>query len=474
MQYSKNKYPPRPGLFEDLSQPHSKKNLLCIWPPGLNGNNLLQELSESGWHILPVESAGEQRELLAGREVSVGLVLVDCSWDQAHLENAYRAILGAPQLTWYAVLADRRPMSSAVCNLVAVHCDDFFSPPYDTRRIQQTLGHGAGMYLLRQHTLKPQVAGSIFEGMIGESELMLRLFRDVKKIARSDAPVLLHGESGTGKELTARAIHHLSRRAGGPFKVVNCAAVPASLIQSELFGHEKGAFTGAQARYKGRLESAQGGVIFLDEISDMPLEQQVNLLRFLEDKCIERLGGSSKIEVDVRVIAATHDNLDRAVGEGTFREDLFYRLNVLRIDLPSLRERSQDIEVLARFAIQQFAEEAGNQRVRGFTRDAVAAMQAHDWPGNVRELVNRVRRALVMTEGHVISAADLDLRGGTAGTTGEQGELKTLEDFRDDADRRAVIAALRTANHNVSRAARILQISRTTLYRMMDKLDIPG
>ena len=471
MNFRKDRVLHTQGLFGGHMAGSEEKNLLCLWRPLPGTNNLLEELSDAGWRILRCDNSAQLREILAGTHVTVGMVLVDCASEQAQLEDIYSAIRSASQLTWYAVLADRRPMSSAACDLVAVYCDDFFSPPYDTRRIKQSLGHGAGMCLLRQRNLQEQLGTPAFEGMIGKSESMNSLFRNIQKIAKSDAPVLLLGESGTGKELTARAIHHLSSRSNGPFKVINCAAVPASLIQSELFGHEKGAFTGAQSRYQGRLETAQHGVIFLDEISDMPLEQQVNLLRFLEDKCIERLGGSDRIELDVRVIAATHDNLSDAVEDGGFREDLYYRLNVLRLNLPSLRDRLQDVEALANFALLRFAEEAGNGTVRGFTRDAVHAMENHSWPGNVRELINRVRRALVMAENHMITASDLDLEPGGKDAV-EQRVLLTLEDYRQEADRRAIESALRQTRHNISEAARQLEISRTTLYRMMEKLSI--
>jgi DNA-binding NtrC family response regulator len=247
---------------------------------------------------------------------------------------------------------------------------------------------------------------------------------------------------------------------------VNCAALPATLIQSELFGHEKGAFTGATSRRIGRLESAAGGTLFLDEISDMPLDQQVNLLRFLEEKSIERVGGNQQIKIDVRIVVATHDSLQHAVDQGGFREDLFYRLNVLELEIPSLRERASDIELLANFVIKKFSKESGRQRKRGFDKHALRAMNAYPWPGNVRELINRVRRAMVMSEGRFISSIDLGL------DIAKNLPKATLRASRSKVDKTAILSALLHSHDNMSQAARELGISRTTLYRMINKFDI--
>ena len=230
--------------------------------------------------------------------------------------------------------------------------------------------------------------------MVGVSAPMQAVFRNLRKIAAVDAPVLITGETGTGKELAARAIHERSRRSSGPFVAVNCAALPATLIQSELFGYERGAFTGAQRRKIGSIESANGGILFLDEIGDLSLDLQVNLLRFLEESAIQRVGSPKEIPVDVRVIAATHDDMERATAEGRFREDLYYRLNVLRLEMPMLRARGEDIEVLARFFFEKFRQETSH-KVIGFSPEALQSMADYDWPGNVRELINRVRRATV-------------------------------------------------------------------------------
>src|SRR5690606_11635742 len=234
-----------------------------------------------------------------------------------------------------------------------------------------------------------------FNGMLGTGERMQTIFQNIRKVATSDAPVLILGESGTGKEMTARAIHERSSRRDGPFVAINCSAIPESLIESELFGHEKGAFTGAHAQRKGRIESAEGGTLFLDEIGEIPLLLQVKLLRFLQDQRIERVGGRQEIAVNARILAATNADLKKGMGDGTFREDLFYRLAVIQIGLPPLRDRDDDILVLAQAFLQRYAHESAKENIT-FAPDALRAIRQHEWPGNVRELQNRVRRGVIM------------------------------------------------------------------------------
>ncbi|WP_458525152.1 sigma-54 interaction domain-containing protein [Onishia taeanensis] len=305
--------------------------------------------------------------------------------------------------------------------------------------------------------------GTLLE-MLGTTPSMESLFDTIQKVAAVDAPVFINGESGTGKELTARSIHDLSFRCEGPFNAVNCGALPTHLVQSELFGHEKGAFTGAVQRKIGRIEATQGGTLFLDEIGDLPLDMQVNLLRFLEDHKVQRIGGAGDITVDVRVLAATHIDLERAVDEGKFREDLYHRLNVLQVAVPSLRERIQDIELIADHFLDKFSRESAT-RVRGFSQDSREVMQQYQWPGNVRELINRVRRATVMCDNRLISPEDLGLER-------RSNDLRhpiTLEKARDMAEHDVVNAALVRNKYKVQKAAKELGISRVTLYRMMEK-----
>ena len=299
-------------------------------------------------------------------------------------------------------------------------------------------------------------------GMVGHSQAIVSLRQQISKVAATEAPVLIGGESGSGKELAARAIHNGSRRAQGPFVAVNCGAISPGLIQSELFGHERGAFTGAQLSKHGLIEAANGGTLFLDEIAELPLELQANLLRFLQERVINRVGATRSLPVDARVVAASHVDLAQAAATGRFREDLYYRLNVLPIVVPPLRERLADVPVLAQHFLQ--ACQAGlRRRVEGFSRPALAAMMVHPWPGNVRELHNRVQRACVMTDRRLITAADLGLSDATL-----QADLG-LDAVRTRAEREAVALALGRTGRNVSLAARELGVSRMTLYRLMDK-----
>jgi DNA-binding NtrC family response regulator len=307
--------------------------------------------------------------------------------------------------------------------------------------------------------------------MVGASPAMHRVFATIRKFGATNAPLLITGESGTGKELAARAVHERSTYAKGPFVAINCAALPPTLVAAELFGYEKGAFTGATQRRIGRLESAHGGTIFLDEIGDLPLEQQAHLLRFLQEKTIDRVGGTRPITVEARVIVATNVDLRRAVQTKQFREDLFYRLNVLTLHLPALRERGHDIELLATFFLRKFAEEQGRVAA-GFTDDAWARIRSHDWPGNVRELIGCIRRAVVMAEKPWISAHDLGLdENACPRVIRTSGSVVARRGNIDEATLRE---ALHRADGNVTNAARALDVSRMTIYRLMRRFGIEG
>jgi DNA-binding NtrC family response regulator len=303
--------------------------------------------------------------------------------------------------------------------------------------------------------------------MIGSSPPMLALYAAIDKIAGARAPVLITGESGVGKELAARAIHQASARHAGTFIPVNCGAIPETLIESHLFGHEKGAFTGAYNKQIGSIEAANGGTILLDEIGDLPIASQASLLRFLQESTVARIGSAYQTRVDARVIAATHVDLAAAVRAGRFREDLFYRLNVLPVDVPPLRERSIDILPLADHIFEE--NRAGKApNVRGFSADARVAMQRHLWPGNIRELINRIQRAMVMCDGPLITAKDLQLSAREAGCNCGG----SLANARDHMERDIVESALARTGYNVAAAARGLGISRVTLYRLIKRLTI--
>jgi two-component system NtrC family response regulator len=305
-----------------------------------------------------------------------------------------------------------------------------------------------------------------FEGMIGSSAPMKEVFNAIRKVASTDAPVLILGESGTGKEMAALAIHRRSPKKNGPFVAINCGAIPETLLESELFGHEKGAFTGAHAQRIGRIESAAGGTLFLDEMGELPLTLQVKLLRFLQEKTIERVGGRKEIQIDTRVIAATNLDLTKAVAGGKFREDLYYRLAVVVIKLPPFRARDKDIRLLAQSFLQRFAAQ-NNKANAAFEPDALRAIERHQWPGNVRELENRVKRAVIMCENDRLTAHDLELTDSLPAQP-----VNNLKSARESLEREMVQNALRRSGGKISSAALDLGVSRPTLYELMDKLGI--
>jgi DNA-binding NtrC family response regulator len=312
--------------------------------------------------------------------------------------------------------------------------------------------------------------------MVGNSAVMYEVFEQVRRFAACDVPVLITGESGTGKELVARAIHERSGRAAGPYVALNCAAVPATLIASELFGYEKGSFTGANARKHGHIEHAHRGTLFLDEIGDMPIDLQGLLLRFLQEGEILRVGGRQPLKVDVRVVAATNVRLRDAIAAGKLREDLYYRLNVLSLHLPPLRERDGDVEVLATYFLRQIAQELGRE-LRGFTPAALAAMLAYPWPGNVRELIATMRRAVVMANGPQIEVSDLRLDptptrlppSPRAAARASRPRSGSRPKPGSDGEREAILQALQDSNFNMTRAAQLLGVARATLYRMLER-----
>ena len=342
---------------------------------------------------------------------------------------------------------------------------DIFPKPVDLDELKVVLHRVYRRIELEKENIEERNLGQrvSFEEIIGESPQMKEIFATIRKVAGTDIPVLITGESGTGKELIANAIHNLSRRKNGPFVAINCGAIPDTLLESELFGHEKGSFTGASTQRKGKLEYANGGTLFLDEIGDLLPGLQAKILRFLQEKVIERIGGRQMIPVDSRVIAATNQNLEIEVKANRFREDLYFRLAVVKMALPPLRERGNDVIQLAEHLALAFSKEL-KKPSKKFSRPALEAIRKYDWPGNVRELQNRVKRALVLADGPIIGPAELELevRNGSSGPM-----VSRLKEAREALERDILANALRDSNGNISKTAKALGISRPTLYDLM-------
>lgn len=345
---------------------------------------------------------------------------------------------------------------------------DFLGKPVQLDELRLVLKRCFHVALLEREYLeiRDRLEKDAFEGMIGSSPQMQRVFDSIRKVATTDAPVLIQGESGTGKEMVAQGIHQRSARRAGPFVPINCGAIPENLLESELFGHEKGAFTGAHAQRKGHVEAANEGTLFLDEVGELPPQLQVKLLRFLQEQKFSRVGGRGEIPVNVRVIAATNADLRKNMASGTFREDLYYRLAVVEMSLPPLREREGDIEVIARSFLDRFARENKKPGLT-FAADAVKSMTRHVWPGNIRELQNRVRRAVIMSDGRKLTAQDMELDSAEAGSA-----VTSLKEAREQVERELVQRALKRHHGKIAPASVELGISRPTLYELMDKLGI--
>jgi DNA-binding NtrC family response regulator len=428
------------------------------------GRTVSEDLSERlharGWTIEHVDPTKPPKSGKQPKRAAAGIVDLT-SRGFAKEASALMEMLATWQIGWVATVDAEHGENPDICRLIRDFCFDYVTLPSGADRIVDAVGHAYGMVSLNDNANAEARKDECKEGaMVGSCDAMLALYRSIRKVAMTDAPVFISGESGTGKELTALAIHERSVRRDQPFVAINCGAIPPHLLQSELFGYERGAFTGANQRKIGRVEAADGGTLFLDEIGDLPLESQASLLRFLQERKIERLGGQSSTSVDVRIISATHVDMQTAMLEGRFRADLYHRLCVLQIDEPPLRVRGKDIELLANHMLERFRKDA-SRRLRGFSPCAIAAIHNYGWPGNVRELINRVRRAIVMSEGRQILASDLEL--------GEYAEAApmTLAQAREAAERQAIEVALLRHRGRLGEAADELGISRVTLYRML-------
>ena len=352
-------------------------------------------------------------------------------------------------------------------NAIGQGAFDFFCKPIDVEALKTVVGRATHIYgLEKQNRERPVDAESEFEGMLGKCAGMQAVFQDIRKVAATEAPVLISGESGTGKELAARAIHRLSSRNNGPFIAINCGAIPENLLESELFGHEKGAFTGAHILREGRLEAANKGTLFLDEIGEISPALQVKLLRFLQEHVIERVGGRRTINIDARVICATNMDLQKAMADGRFREDLYYRIGVVVVAMPPLRDREEDIQLLAETLLKRLAAE--HNKTLSFNRKALEAIEAYSWPGNIREMENRLKRAVIMLDGKQVTAEDLALDTGPYAAY----ETMGLNKAREAVERDLIEKAIARNRGNLTKCADDLQIARSSLYELIDKLGI--
>ena len=375
-------------------------------------------------------------------------------------------ILAADPDTKVIVLTGQNDQANAL-RAVELGAYDFFAKPFEPELLALTVDRAFRLHELQKENrrLRAMHQPDALSGLITRDPEMLRICRMIERVAGSNATVMLLGESGTGKEVLARALHEASPRKGEKFVAINCAAIPENLLESELFGYERGAFTGAAKTTPGRIETAHKGTLMLDEIGDLPMALQAKLLRFLQERSIERVGGRQEIAVDVRIVCATHQDLAAQIKDGRFREDLYYRLAEIVVEIPPLRRRVGDPALLAHAFVRRHAQEQ-NRGALGLADDAVRAIEAHAWPGNVRELASCIKRAVIMADGKQITSADLGLAGAAADEAGADNRFD-LRAARDDAERRTIIAALGRENGNVLKAAELLGVSRPTLYDLM-------
>lgn len=426
-----------------------------------------------------VTVAGDRTEAINQlRRIQPGVVLLDLGLppDPGGVTEGLATlseILSLTPETKVIIVTGDNDRANAV-KAIAMGAYDFHQKPADPELLALLVERAHHVYELELENRRLQLhdQNMPLNGIVAASPQMLKVCRTIEKIASSNITTLLQGASGTGKECCARALHTLSPRAQKPLVIINCAAIPGNLLESELFGYEKGAFTGASQQTLGKIEYADGGTLFLDEIGDLPMELQVKLLRFLQERVIERVGGRKVIPVDVRILCATHQNLRDLISKGLFREDLFYRISEMVVEIPPLKDREGDTLVLAKSFLNLWSKEYGRPAL-GFSPQAIAAMEAHDWPGNVRELESRIKRGVIMAEGAQIRPEDMELGDATIlGNTAAEPIPLNLKAVREDAERKAVLRAMSNSGQNITDAANALGITRPTLYSLLEKLGL--
>lgn len=420
-----------------------------------------------------VQMAGDRKEaisLLRRTEAPVVTLDLGLPPDPANVSEGMatlQEILDLSPKTKVIVVTGNDDRENAL-HAVELGAYDFYQKPIDPDVLKVIIDRAYNLYYLEEENrlLVNQQSRSPLDGLVANSPEMLEVCRVIEKVSPTDISVLLLGESGTGKEILARAVHMLGERGNKPFIAINCASIPDTLLESELFGYERGAFTGANKRTIGKIETADGGTLFLDEIGDMPMSLQAKLLRFLQERVIERVGGRSEIPIDVRVVCATHQNLDKMIESGDFREDLFYRISEVTIDIPALRGRVGDAVLLAWAFLEKYSTK-GTRKVVGFTKSALQAIEDYAWPGNVRELENKIKRAVVMADGAQITVDELQLNN----VEGD-GMPLNLREVREKGEATAILRALNHVRGNISKAAELLGVSRPTLYDLIHKYDL--
>ncbi len=439
-----------------MSEAAANRRLLIVDPCD-ECRQLLPDLRSAGWDVTCCTFSQALQHAC-----DVGLLRLQAS----HLSEpeAVQTLIERSDTEWIAALSAEELRLQNVGDFVCEWFFDFHTLPFDPARVQVTLARAHGMARLRSKGSGPARVDEQAQELLGESRSLRELRKLLGKLAADDSPVLIRGESGSGKELAARILHRQSPRRDKPFVTFNCAAIPQDMVRSELFGHEKGAFPAAYQRKIGRIEAADGGILFLDEVAELPADLQASLLDVLEHHHVHRLGGDQPIPVDVRILSSTHVDLEEAIENARFREDLYHHLNVLQVSTTPLRERHGDLAMLANHFARFYSLETG-RRPRSFSDRALAAMARHDWPGNVRELANRVRRGLVLAEGRQIEAQDLGLQV----LDNEDTPMGTLEDYKYRAEHQALCDVLNRHSDNMSIAAKVLGVSRPTFYRLLHK-----